>query len=379
MAELRSKVVLARKGEEAYISVKQLRVALAWTAAVDLDLVAFYKAKDGRVGGVFSENYTGGSLGSLNSYPFIELSGDAGVGAAGGQNEEVLRITKLDEIAEIFICTLNFTDAIANQPSSFSRYDAIVNVVDDKGESVQVPLNSAEPGTVAVIARIDNTGMMGARMINENRVMDMKTFQSTVPGANLLQLASKIVLRKVGDSTTIPIKNLQVTLRWKTAVDLDLHAFFQLKQNTPQQKAGFVSRLLGGGSGQAGSEGHVYFASRGNRDNYPWIYLDKDAGVGDVGGNNEENMYLVNLENTEHILLVATIFNKPNANFSSYDGLVIVTASNRTFEVPLTATTGGNQCIIAHVDNSRPGGPVLTNVNKVQREEPTVVSFLRSR
>jgi TRAP-type C4-dicarboxylate transport system permease large subunit len=37
--------------------------------------MAFYKAKDGRVGGVYSDNYAGGSLGNLNAFPYIQLSG----------------------------------------------------------------------------------------------------------------------------------------------------------------------------------------------------------------------------------------------------------------------------------------------------------------
>ncbi|MBC6476783.1 MAG: hypothetical protein GDA56_24620 [Hormoscilla sp. GM7CHS1pb] len=58
------------------------------------------------------------------------------------------------------------------------------------------------------------------------------------------------------------------------------------------------------------------------------------------------------------------------------DGEVIVKADYRSFEVPLTATTGGNNCIIAHVDNSRASGPVLANANKVLRHAPTVAEFL---
>ena len=76
---------------------KQLKVSLIWTSAVDLDLMAFYKTKDGRTGGVYSNNYAGGSLGDLNQFPFIQLAGDEGVGALGGDNREDLRIANLDD------------------------------------------------------------------------------------------------------------------------------------------------------------------------------------------------------------------------------------------------------------------------------------------
>lgn len=186
MADLKAKVTLQKKGDEAYVSIKQLMVTLKWTQDVDLDLMAFYKAKDGRTGGVFSDNYPGGSMGSLNEFPFIQLSGDAGVGAKGGDNEEVLRITKLDDLAELYICTLNYTDASQKKDASFSNYDGGIIVIDDKGESVAVPLDSKELGNVAVIAKIDNSSPMGAKLINENRIINLETFFKDIPGANKL-------------------------------------------------------------------------------------------------------------------------------------------------------------------------------------------------
>lgn len=186
MVDLKAKVVLNKKGEEAYVSVKQLMVTLKWTASVDLDLMAFYQTKDGREGGVFSDNFPGGELGSLNEFPYIQLSGDEGVGATGGDNEEVLRITKLDDLATLYICTLNYTDASQKKDSSFSEYDGGIMVIDDKGESIAVPLNSTEHGQVAVIAKIDNTSPMGAKLINENKIIDLGTFVSTIPGAKSL-------------------------------------------------------------------------------------------------------------------------------------------------------------------------------------------------
>lgn len=379
MVQLKQKVTLAQKGDEAYISVKQLVATLKWTAPVDLDLMAFYKAKDGKVGGVFSDNYAGGSMGSLNVFPFIQLSEDAGVGATGGANEETLRITKLDDLEELYICTVNFTDASRKQNSRFSNYDAEVSVIDDKGESIAVPLDSTQPGTVAVIAKLDNSGFMGAKLINENRIMDMATFQSTIPGADLLKLSSKIVLKKKGDQSAIPIKDLHATLSWTAPVDLDLHAYFKTKATAPAQKTGLLKRMMSGGSGKPGSEGHVYFGNKGNRNAFPWINLDEDAGIGDVGGDNEENLYFANLQQMEHILIVANIYNKPDANFASYDGKVTIKASGQTFEVPLTETTKGSYCIIAHIDNSGLSGAILANVNRVQRDAPTIASFLRGR
>ena len=99
MAEIKAKVLLKKKGQEAFVPIKQLMVQLKWTKGVDLDLLAFYKTKDGQTGGVFSDQYPGGNRGNLNAFPFIQLDQDAGVGGVGGANEETLRITKLDDMA----------------------------------------------------------------------------------------------------------------------------------------------------------------------------------------------------------------------------------------------------------------------------------------
>ena len=186
MVELKAKIILDKKGEEAYISIKQLLVKLAWTASVDLDLMAFYEAKDGRTGGIISDNYPGGNLGSLNEFPYIQLSGDEGVGATGGDNEEVIRISRLDDLDTVYICTINYTDAIEKKDSSFAKYDGGVVVIDEKGESIAIPLNSPDPGHVAVIARIENKSAIGAKLINENRIISLETFAATIPGSYVI-------------------------------------------------------------------------------------------------------------------------------------------------------------------------------------------------
>lgn len=159
--QLKPKVTLQQKGEEAYISLQQLIVTLKWTAPVDLDLLAFYRAKDGRVGAVYYAE-----MGDMNTFPYMALDEDMGVGDTGGDNEENLRITKLDDMSDVLIVT-----SIYNKPdSSFGRYDARVTLVTDKGDNIEVPLTAPETGQWCVVAHIDNNSPMGPKLINVNRV-----------------------------------------------------------------------------------------------------------------------------------------------------------------------------------------------------------------
>jgi uncharacterized protein involved in tellurium resistance len=186
MPELKSKTTLEEKGDEAHISVEQLMVTLSWTEDVDLDLMAFYKADDGRKGGVFTDELPGGDLGSLNEFPFIQHSGDEGVGAVGGDNEETVRVTKLDDMESVHIITLNYTDAANKNDSNFAKYDAQVTVMDDRGEAVEVPLDSETLGTVAHIAEIDNSSPMGAKLINRNEIMGLGQFVQDIPAGDAI-------------------------------------------------------------------------------------------------------------------------------------------------------------------------------------------------
>ncbi|MHB9130457.1 MAG: TerD family protein [Armatimonadota bacterium] len=364
MPELKPKVILAGKGDEAFISVKQLMVTLRWRSAVDLDLMAFYKTKDGRVGGVFSDNYTGGSLGSLNSFPFIQLSGDEGVGAKGGASEETLCITKLDDMAEVWICTLNFTDAVANRPTTFSNYDAEVVVVDDKGESVGVPLNSSAPGTVAVIAKIDNSGFMGAKMINVNQVMDMATFQRTVPGATQLNIASKIVLRKTGDSIELQKKSaggfgeVLVNLNWNQGAQA-------------QQHGGLLGSLHGGSSGAIdldlgclfeltnGQKGTVQALgdALGSYNTPPYINLEGDDRTG--ASKTGENLHINGNQapQIKRVLVYAFIY-EGVARWSQTDAVV-------------TISQPGSPEIVINVDEHR-DGQIMCALALVERNGDTL-------
>ena len=43
-----------------------------------------------------------------------------------------------------------------------------------------------------------------------------------------------------------------------------------------------------------GTFGHIYFGNKGKLTTSPYIALDKDSGVGNSAGNNEENMTITN-------------------------------------------------------------------------------------
>ena len=332
---------LKQKGANAQIgSFKQLKVSLIWTSAVDLDLMAFYKTKDGRTGGIYSDGYAGGSLGDLNAFPFIQLSGDEGVGATGGDNREELRITKLDDLEELYICALNFTDATGSQSKVFANYDARVEVVTDKGETHNVSLDSTKNGSVAVICKFQSS-FMGAQLVNDSMVMDLDEFRKTLPGASELKVQSKVTLASKGDSFAIKPKvvagkggdELVINLNWNQEpekpkgffaslfsgddeIDLDLGVFVEMNIANPDTNEPFKFCV------QPLNQGLL---QTGRFHEFPWVHHLGDDRTGAVAAGEFVKVNLNERQNLRRIMVFTYIY-EGAANWAQTDGVVSVKA-----------------------------------------------------
>lgn len=161
---------LVQKGAEANVGgFKQLMVSMKWTTAADFDLAAAYEGKDGKQGLVYF-----GELGDLNSFPFMQLSGDEGVDDSGGDNEETMRITKLDDMKYVWIICWDYGQVKEGAPARFKDSDVNLSVMDDKGNSHNVVLDTGEMGNVALLATIDNSSPIGAKLVNSSKAGTLK-------------------------------------------------------------------------------------------------------------------------------------------------------------------------------------------------------------
>ena len=166
---------ITAKGESAELGgMKQCMVSMKWTTATDFDLAALYEAKDGTKGMVYFN-----SLGDLNAMPFMKLSGDEGVGDTGGDNEETMRITKFDDMNHIHIVAWDYGAMTKGQAARFKESDVSVSLMDDSGTNHDVKIDTGDMGNVCVIASIDNTSPMGAKLVNASKVGLLKSFPSS--------------------------------------------------------------------------------------------------------------------------------------------------------------------------------------------------------
>jgi len=161
---------IATKGASAELGgMKACMVSLKWTTAADFDLAALYVKKDGTKGMVYFND-----LGNLNAMPFMQLSGDEGVGDTGGDNEETMRIAKFDDMSHIHIIAWDYGAVTNGSAARFKDSDVKVTLMDDSGESHEVTVDTGDLGNVCVLATIDNSSPMGAKLVNESKVGTLK-------------------------------------------------------------------------------------------------------------------------------------------------------------------------------------------------------------
>lgn len=194
-----------------------------------------------------------------------------------------------------------------------------------------------------------------------------------------MELVQK-VLEKQGDGVLLMQKGtdtkFSATLRWTSAVDLDLYCMYRLKATQAAPSTGLLNRIFGSSGGSTAKEEIISYKSKGNLGRAPWIKLDHDAGIGDLGGDNEENIHFADLSKLGGFIIVANIFNKSSSNFALYNGSVIVRGAGQEITVPLTATQPGSWCVVASVVCGNTGDPVLRNVNKTVRSRPTLSDYI---
>ena len=100
-----------------------------------------YYAKDGKQGIIYF-----GEMGDLNAFPYMQLSGDEGVGDKGGDNEEVMRITKLEDMKYIWLFCWDYGKVQDGAPARFKDSDVQLHLMDDKGGTHNVNLDTGDMG-----------------------------------------------------------------------------------------------------------------------------------------------------------------------------------------------------------------------------------------
>jgi len=180
---------LTTTNEVAAISNEKLNnivASLMWEKNDDLDLMVFYKTKEGDEGSVYSGDIPGGDFGNLDEFPYISC-GDGGV---DDESETVLSYEKmymkdLSSFEEIFFVVTNYSDLVLKKQINFNEYKGVMKIAPkyadtDIQKRYVLRLSSEEKGDVLVLGSISaEDGFLLVK--NINKVLTLEQF-SEIPG-----------------------------------------------------------------------------------------------------------------------------------------------------------------------------------------------------
>ncbi|MEM2056694.1 MAG: stress response protein [Thermoproteota archaeon] len=164
----------------------------------------------------------------------------------------------------------------------------------------------------------------------------------------------KMILSKEGDHVLLTGGRVKIKLKWTAMVDLDLMVFYLSKDG---QTGGVFSTLYPRGN-------------MGSLTSFPYIMLDRDAGVGASGGDNEETIIISKLDHMKEIYIC--VFNYTDAvhgrmsSYKIYDAVVYIIdeGSADSYAVLLNTETTGHVALVAVID-CEGRRPKLINRNAV--------------
>jgi tellurite resistance protein TerA len=173
---------LKQKGEDTTLEVTHpLTVSMRWTTAADFDLAVIYETNEGKQGIVYF-----GDKGQLHDFPYMALSKDEGIGDTGGNNEENMRIERLDDMKFIWIFCWDYGMVQKGQAARFKNSDVTLTIADDAGHQNTVTIDTGDSGNVCCIATIDKSDPAQAKFINYSQV-------GTLNGLKTLEQLTSIV------------------------------------------------------------------------------------------------------------------------------------------------------------------------------------------
>lgn len=179
---------LSSIGESAILPIENLILltsSLIWKKDDDLNVLIFYKTKEGKSGYVYSEELLNGFSGNVKEFPYISC-GESGVDDLDPSVFfEKMLLSKIEDYSEIYFVIVNYAEFILSRNVVFNDYEGILKIsveyINEKNNYV-VKISCEDLGEFLLLAKIEFINNMYF-IKNENKVMTFKEFIDNIPDA----------------------------------------------------------------------------------------------------------------------------------------------------------------------------------------------------
>lgn len=158
-------------------------ISIHWSTPVDLDLCVFFRSRDGRVGGVFSDEFRSepGDLGSLNNFPYILHMGDEKEPLPGKIGRELVKVGDPSIFDRLDVVVINYADAIDLLDVDYNDPNGGCTI---GGQSIEAkPTGRGQAYHVATLSRGDD-GALHVQPVN--RILPLGEAYDSIPGFPLV-------------------------------------------------------------------------------------------------------------------------------------------------------------------------------------------------
>ena len=163
-----------------------LKIKLVWDSCANLDLCAFFLAKDVTVGGVFPSDYNNRreASGSLNTFPYMLYIEECDYYDEDiDKNQDQIWITNLFQIDKVCFIAIDYDAAINEIDAKFSEDKAKLLINNELKTIFQTELYSSSKGCVySIYSTVNETDGLYICNHNDNLVMDLATAFGLIPG-----------------------------------------------------------------------------------------------------------------------------------------------------------------------------------------------------
>lgn len=178
---------LAAQGAEADLPAEPLTISLQWNLGVDFDLAAMYETRTQQHGLVYF-----GNLGHREQSPYIRLSRDQGVGDKQGHYQEVLNITRFEDVRFIWIFCWDYHKTLSGEAARFDQTPLMLEFATPNFHAT-MPVPTEPHGNVCCVATIDCLKPQQPRLINTSAVTTVAGLTRLSQLMSVLQTAESIV------------------------------------------------------------------------------------------------------------------------------------------------------------------------------------------
>ena len=331
---------------------KNLKIKLRWKGTRSYVLGIVMCGKNGSKG-YHIAGFSGSFQNNLTGWPFVSVEQTEKY--EGSWRIREAQIASMNKFTEVSIIVIDIQSILSGNFGSFFR-DKLECQISVGSSNHILKYSDKTPNECAYIAHI-NTKMMSVECTHKSNSISLNDIKR-INGAQWLTSPQRVFLYN-NSVKELPSGSIYVYCKWQANINIDLHCFYKIKKSTS-----FIQKILK-------NTGHVSFLNQGKLSRKPYIELDLEESLFRTSNQKFQCLNINNVQRFEEVLIALNVFEKPNANFGSYNLEFFILSSASFFHFKINSSDRGPWRRIFTIKKNTDGKAYLHVLEETSRDMPT--------